>query len=953
LSLRALIRHHTGRMAGPARWYLAGLAVISLLLLTAHFSVQEHVQKNMRQAVHDWLKQSGGDVQHVRYRLLRGALTMERLTWVDPADPELTLDVARVFVRTSSRVMLSSTPSFSELHLEQPVLSLRRDALLGWLRGDRQSALNGLTAFLQHVQSVSVEDMSLLVSSGQDGGAEDLLLQQVVGQVSSRGMHLKGSLDAGTVQLQTTTGDAGTLSGRLLLSGISMASLAVLSGGVTESPGTQSSPSGATASGELVLSGDWKKHDVGLQGTMRLTDGVLAGSFVMQGGWSATGIDVDLDCKDVSLASLPLDWPVFAGRSLTAGRFSGAMHVERSWMASGESGTDEQSGSAWRIAMDGALSDVLLGGEHLPAWRIGSIRLNKARLSGVGGSFAAEAMRVSDADLSLNAYTSATGSSQAATLQIEDLKLERIRAQLLFADGSGIVLPELRGSGRLASGPPEGLSAWHLSLASAADEADLAGGGEGEKWMLEARGDLSADWQAKVKGAHVPVVRLRPLMPRIALPGEQGVPEYSGHADFQLQLRPIEEGIQLEGHAVLQDVRMMQGGDQLTATRIEADITEAGSNGRRRLSRLELSDWHYQMALRPLPRINALPQTMSDSVPAAASASDADAASSAKKAGNIVDVSESTAPMRAFNWEIEELVAQDGRISLGQADALIAGDMLLRVHHLAGGLPAHFTLSGTFADGELQAVGKLVLQPGLLLDAKLDVSNALPFVFNDWMRLSGMPGFVRGRMDARFSIAPVGPVLLGAYGGKLSISLHQGALAAGAFPDDPMLQRTGYSSLGLLERLNASRRVSLAIPFHGAWPTSSLAGNLGEAGLAVLKSAAARTSAATGRAEIVVAKLTRLRLQGKRGFSHNERVRLRQMAKALLADPSLIVELTPQLGTAQPDADMTARVRFSQRLVEDYLRKFGVAGKRIFPVWPQSRHQRGDAPGLLLQAHAP
>ncbi|MDQ6966615.1 MAG: hypothetical protein Q9M23_06805, partial [Mariprofundaceae bacterium] len=97
-----LVRHYTGRMAGPARWYLAALGMLSLLLLAAHFSVQEHVQKNMRIAVHDWLQQSGGDVQHVRYRLLRGELTMDQLSWVNPADASMHLDVSQVFVRTSS-----------------------------------------------------------------------------------------------------------------------------------------------------------------------------------------------------------------------------------------------------------------------------------------------------------------------------------------------------------------------------------------------------------------------------------------------------------------------------------------------------------------------------------------------------------------------------------------------------------------------------------------------------------------------------------------------------------------------------------------------------------------------------------------------------------------------------------------------------------------------------------
>lgn len=936
-------------MAGPARWYLAALGVLALLLLAAHFSVQEHVQKTMRLAVHDWLKQSGGDVQHVRYRLLRGALSMEQLTWVDPADPGLRLDVARVFVRTSSRALLNSTPSLSQLRFEQPVLSLRRSILLGWLRGDRESAVSSLSGLLQYAQAVTVEDMSLLVTTEQDARIDGLLLQRLSGQVSRHGLRLQGDLDAGTMQLQTAVDDTGGLSGLLTLRGISMASLNALSGSRDAPSGHVASLPDATASGELALSGDWKNHHVDMQGSLRLKDASGVGSLAVQGGWTATGIDVDLNCERVSLPVLPFVWPEFAGRRLEAGHFSGGMHVDRHRTAPGE-----QKAAGWRIVMNGDLSAVQLHAGQLPAWRIGSIGLSKAVLSGADGGFTAAAMQFADADIGLHAFTDASAVQQQQALHIESLKFEGIRLQLLFADGSVIALPELQGSGRLASGLPESSGSGHLTLASSGEDSDLAGGGEGETWKIATQGDLFAIWQARVKGVHVPVVRLRPFLPHVSLPGEHGVPEYSGHAGFELQLRPTAEGLQLDGHLALQDLRMMQGGDQFTAARIDVDIAEAGSDGRRRLSRVELADWHYQMALRPMPRISALPQGIpAADLPAGGARPESDAQASAQRSGDIVDVSESTAPMRAFNWEVEEMIAQQGRISLGQPDALIAGGVLLRIHHLASGMPAPFTLSGEFSGGAMQARGKLALQPGLLLDAGLEISNALPFAFNDWMRLSGMPRFVRGRMDARLNITQDGPALTGAYAGKLSLSLHQAALEAGAFPDDPMLQRSAYSSQGLLERINASRRFKLTIPFHGAWPSSNLAGNLGEAGLAVLKKAAGREPAATGKADPPFASIVRLRLQGMRGFSHNERVRLRQMAKVLLDDPELIVELVPQLGTAQADADMISRVRRSQRLVEDYLHKFGVAGKRIFPVWPQARHRHGDAPGLLLQARAP
>lgn len=964
MSPKALIRHHSGRMAGPARWYLAGLGVMALLLLTAHFSVQEHVQKTLRLAVHDWMQSHGGEVQHVRYRLLRGALTLEGVRWSDGADAGMRLNVSRVFVRTSSRAMLSSAPSFSLLRFEHPVLRVQRGALLEWLRGDAVSPLNFFSGLLPHAEAVAVEDMALMIRQplheqyhDSPGERRDtILLRQLAGAFSAGGVRLDGMLGDGQLRLDARVGSGGGLSGTLALSDAEVDGLEKLSGSPAFEPGL-------LASGNLVLRGDWGKRDIGVLGKLRLRDETGSGSLGVQGGWSESGADIDLVCEGLALPTLPLGWPDVAGRTLTTGRFSGVMRLQRSWHNGGQGGVRKESGDAgWRIGLDGSLHGAQLASETLPAWDIARLDVRQGVLLSSSGAFSAGELRLEDADIRLNAYGDPSASAALPSPRIERLSLTRIRPQLHFADTSSIALPDMQGKGRMHPGSGEQggrivFTSMDRVAVVAADKkvrSEQTDSRPSESWKIVAEGDPFGQWQARLSASHVPLVRLRPLLPLASLPGEMGVPEYSGLADISLNLVPEGGGMQASGKASVFDMQMMQGGDQLSASRVDVDIALADSDGTRQLARVALSDWQYQMALRPLPRMMSPVPAAGDGGNVAQAPNEAGAQDQTEAdAPDVVGVIESTAPMRDYDWQIGELVAQSGSISLGQPDALIAGQLLLRVHHLKNGELAPFTLSGELGGGVLQAGGKLQWQPAMQMEVKGTLAHALPFMFNDWLRLSGMPRLVRGRLDASFDIARQGPVLTGGYAGQLKLSLHQGVPESGVFPEDPMLQRSGYTTQGLLERLNHPRGFKLVIPFTGSWSSDALVDVIGEAGLEALKAAAGRSQVSPAGAEPPISKLVRIRLQGKRGFSHNERVRLRTMIRTLLADQTLIVELTPQLGKAQPDADMTDRVLRTQQAVERYMNRMGVASRRIFPVWPQAQHRHGDAPGLLLRARAP
>ncbi len=909
-------------MAGPARWYLAGLAMFSLSLVAAHFAVQEHVQKQMQQTVQRWLQRDGGSVQHVRYRLLRGALTLDQVHWIGHAGSGLALDVSHVFIKTSSRAMAKASPFFPQLQLEHPVLRIPRTMLLDWLRGAPGTPLDSLAALLPSAKFVLVRDMRLKVTSQGTGQRPRIeTIRQVEGSFTPDGLELNGITGGGVLLLDGHRDSAGRLLAHLQIHDVGMDALAIWLG--------RSASRDVSTTGNLQLSGDWTTRDIAAKGVLQLRSSEGNASVAVQGGWSESGMNMDLACQNVALAELPFGWPGLAGRAPVAGSVNGTIHVSR-----------DRKKAGWHIGMDGELDGLQLEATGLPAWHIKRLQLGKAQLLPQGGGWRAAAVLMDDADIVMNAAASPDAQAISTLPEITKLTLQHIRPVLRFADGAELSLPEIEGTGSLGRQS-------HLSLSSTTPGSDATDDQPGENWKVQANGDFLGDWHASLTAGHVSVVRLRPLLPKLTLPGQQGIPDYSGDVDLNLHLTSVASVLHVAGQAIFHNIQMVQGGDQFNVPRIDVDIADAASNGSRKLSRVRLKDWQYLMAIRPLSRIPEAATSGQDVAMATASQPE-------QVVGEDVSPAEQPAVRTPLNWEVDDLSAEGGRISLGQPNALVAEHLSLHARHLASGSLSPFTVSGSLGEGVLRSHGRWQLQPEFRMVSKSAIYHALPFFLNEWMRLSGMPHFVRGRLDADLHIdAPRKkgqPPDDHPYAGRLYLSLRQGELSNGVFPNDPMLQRTGYSTQALLDRLNHARKITLRIPFQGHWDRTSLGATLGTAMLGAMKHAANQAHATGHAARPPISKVTGIRLQGKSGFSQNERVRLRHMIKYLLENPKLIVVLTPELGTAPLDDAMVARVRFSQRLVEQFMRRRGIGSDRIYPVWPQAVQQQGDASGILLRA---
>jgi len=913
MSPRSLFRHHTGRMAGSARWYLATMGMLSLLLLSGHFAVQEHVQKKMRTAVHGWLAETGGSVAHVRYRLLRGELTLEQLH-IETA--QIALDAPLVLLHTSNQSMFASTPFFTLMHVEHPRLELPRKLLSDWLLAGKKNHLQIWSELLPHVGSVSVADMHMHIGGTET--TDSVTLQQMDGRWDGDGLLLNGMLDAGLLQLKGQVDNDGLVDAQLVLQGVPLAAISGLD-----------DDSASTGSGELHISGNWPRREINTQGELRLQQTEDTALLRIDGVSTPAAISWRVQSSHVQLGGWSNALPDIAGRSLVAGALDGEIRWQR----------DAQQ-TAWHLAVDGELSRVRMIGEGLPAWKIARLHITNGVVDAQNNRFSIAGLSIEDADVGLNVFANDSDAGADDMLNIDRLELKNVRPQLFFADASVLDLPAMQGSGSLRAQQDR------LELRGGAEVGEKSGRGDKgklERWVISVAGDFSGAYTADVKARGVPLVRLRPLLPDLTLPGEGGVPEYAGSSDFSLSLTAADGKIAAQGRAVLHDVLMAQGGDSLGAAFIEADIGMADTAGMRRLKQVTIKDWQYQSALHPLLRRAAdVAEEIDDEmqVPLV----------------DVVEISPAADVAQApssvpLTWSIDKLIANEGRISLGRHDALIADKLSFSFRHLDYGVASAFTLRGRLGEGSLHMQGRLLLQPGVRITGKAKIANMLPFAFNDWMQVSAMPRFVRGRLDASLRLSNDAKDD-DAYRGKLDVSLYQGQFESGSFPDDPLLERTGYAAQALLDRLNRSRKATIAFPFRGRWDGDTLLAHIGETGLTALKQAAQRASLQRNAASSAVSSVTRIRLQGKRGFSHNERVRLRHLIRRLKKQPALIAELVPQLGHASPGDDMSARVRRSQRMIEKYLHRFGIARKRIYPVSPLAVNQQGDAPGIIIRARS-
>jgi len=882
MSHNLLFRHHAGRMPGPARWYLAVMVMLSLMLMAAHFTVQAYAQKVMQHTVNAWLAPMAGQAAQVRYRLLRGALTIDDMRI---GQGQRAIHVSHIYLHASTNAMLLKFVRVTRVRLDGMNLSFPRADLIRWLQSTSSNVMTEWLSVMNHVGELILVNGRVRFTDEKNPWQ----VRNLSGHMAVDGFDLNGNSSGGLIRLHGER-DHDSFNSAMSWKNMATARLVRILGLKTNLHGS--------SSGLLNWHVDWPHRRFGFDGDVQLVDQPGHGDMHIQGETGPDNTRVQARCRGVSLAGLGDVLPAVNGRLVQAGMWSGDVRIER-----------QEKNEPWAAAMSGEVHGLNLVSGDLPAWTIEKMMLNNAVAQWPAHQLNIERVQIHNMDMALQPGPIQPPASPWR-LQVANLTFGNVRPVIgIHGSPRHLILPPLKGSGHMK--------------ANGYTEFNAVSEGEA-LWHITGKGHFDGLFNANIKAKDVPAVQLRPFLPDFSLPGSSGALQLSGNSQFQISLQASHDKLILKGQLALTDLMLSQGGDTFLADTIHIDIQQAGMLEIQRLASIRIDQWRYQAALHPIPRTVEL-----------------EAVRQTEKQHN------------KFPWQVDEITAEHGVISVGSENAVWANHASFSLKNLRAGTWSPLVFNASVGGGNLRMRGRIDLfstDTRIKLNARLQ--DALPFFLNNWLMVSGSPSLIRGRLDGSFHIKPVRGK--STYLGGLNLILHQGQFEHSAFPQDPMLSLTGYNMQTLSERFGRRGRLKIDIPFKGDWRVQPFSiEHLGFAALKAVKRQASSAKETQGNVQPASKTVSHVRLQHGRAFSHNEHLRLWQVVKVLRKQPKLIVELLPQLGNTPLDESLISRTRHTQAMIEHYMHKRGIAKRRIYPVWPTAEHRHGDITGIKITARMP
>lgn len=891
-----LARHQFG-----LRVYAALLIACMLLLVGLHHALQHEVQTQFRHWFQKQFQLAGVSVEGLHYRLLRGDLTLSHLHWKHGDDR---LDVDEVFIHA---------PSI--LHQESQPMSI---GIRGWRLDLHQSSID--ERVLPHLIAKAlpyIHKLSLLK------GHIRLSTQGQSWQMQDVSLHVKPQEQGHSLNLRATMGQQGHLelqgiwpqkqdfwpSMRLNWQMVELTPFAKLLG---------LQKLHARSSGWLMLHATGRQQRV-FNGEMRLKQAAHPLSkLIWKGKQDHHAWHTQMQCDALplkfmqALLNLPHQW------HLEQGFFTGSWTWQRAYL-----------NQAWQHDFDGSLSQLALHSDSGAQLELERLHIQKGQLNAQEHRFSAAQLTVYDATLDLHVATASqpndstvpikkttqqpdrliTTSEPAAKdppwqLAIAAIGLEKIRLTVSKKQQLLLQSPLLQGKGswhkdatvllNLHSMPnPETKAIWRLALTHQSH------------WQLRAHVQNMPiqDWLAYAEDLSVPVKGL----------------SVHGYLNGQLQSRYHEQHWLWSADVQLRDLALRRAGNILQAEKGRLQFHDWSANDTEHVfDELSLQHWVWGMSMQPL---SALQQRQA-----------------------------STWKAYTKRWQVKKLAFHDGRIWLGRDDAVWFDRIDLNVKQWLAKQTARLHMRADMAEGVFTLHAKVAAMqayPYWSLDASLH--DALPFILNDWLRLSDLPRFRRGRMG--MSLHMQSKAQQPEYQAHIQAWLKQWALWDEATDHDAFSTLFGSHSQQLLQRLSDKHgRALIDQKFHGNWDTQAFSSN------ELLRMIAhyIETQKTPRLHQTPKPWLTRMLRLRKHALSHNERLRLRKVASVYRQHRGSIIELQAILGELQLDDELTADILDRYQNIERYLRLQGVKKGDLYPVWPQLIEQSGsDMSGVQLQVRKP
>jgi len=899
-----LITHPVGRMRTAARWYLAAVAMMTLVLVAIHFAMQVYAQEEAKRLVGEWQDRSGISVSDVRYRMLRGALTLIDVRFVEDG---LQARLPMLFLQGNLTSLTADQPHTSAIEIRNAQLSMTIPAF------ERALADTSTSLFVKlwrSAQSVAIHETSIDLlpdpESPYPGSASRIELVRLMQEADASQRKIKavahmfeGELEVNA--LADSDGESMKLRrGRVSWSDCDMAGLLSGLAGLE--------PLIGRSSGLLDWYSDIDNPDVVI---MSGTSGINAfeGSprkallkwegKLNHGIWQGRG-----QAAEWPLVMFTGQLPKFRGLSAVDGRVDGTFTL---------------SGSLrnWRLSLEkGQLNDLRFRGknglESLPELRIDSTDITNVEIKWPEKRAKIAEARLDGAVIELD--TSAIAPDQEWRIAIDRLLFTGLTSTISWS-GKEILLPAMQGEASLSQ-----TGRFKLRLNSGrADKVGMptANDENEEKWNVSGDGDLFAvstsRFSANIEARSVPLVRFRALLPE---PIRNNASSITGDAELKLNLVAAgADAWEFNGRAEVSDAALHYRGDQWSGRRASIEIERIGTGLPLQLIRsIEVDGWQYQAALTPLP-----------------------------SPGAETGVEEASGS-KAEPWHIKKIELRNGGLSVGQADAVWLNDIQVRISDLFAGHAAPVELKAGLDGGAISVDGTLAWESALptLAEARISVRDALPFFMNDWLAISGAPRIVRGRFYADVSVSLKES---GEYDGMGYLRLQHGQLGPALSSDDPMLQRIGMNSHDLFSVLQAGGRIRMQVPVRGS---GELLDVFGASFIDTIKRTMEKKKFSPSLKGVKEGDLlSSVRLHESGSFSHNERTRLRTIVRYLKKNSKSVIELKPKLSSSSPLEEQYPRVRYTQQLIEGFLGDRGISRSRIFPVWPVEQHRSaGSSSGV-------
>ena len=937
-----------------ARWYLAAIAVVGLLAIAMQLSIQAHAQKHAAKLIHTWGDRAHVDIGDVRYHLLRNGLILQDIH-IERGDDAI--NIGQILLRANPKLLTSDAPRIGSMDISGLKAEITHiDGVPEIWRHDR---------YLKQIWQAAI---SLTVHNGdiklylRDKGTPPLELNSI-----SVRQHLQHAMRriTGSAQMQQgrvswqwdmparpgspvpQQAEQWLSKGWLKWQGLDARKLTVAMG-LKHIVGNLSTGHLRGGLGWSTSSqGSEQMASLNIRGDMQFETGAGRVQYVATVDGGRWQVDVDA-------AAWPLDpWsdslPEIGERRLMSARIDGKMHLQ------GHPGN-------WHISSDqGLLHDVTYAhpdSDGSPAWYWSRInykhaviqtakhQLHLAEVDMLDSRLVLQTKRAdvapraldkqaggADADLVSAQQGQAVEGGDAEKDAVWNINADKVNVQnmvLALAMPQGKVTLESL-DGRVSCRQGEALKfKLHTHEETSADKgADNstkpAGEGEGKDqphWQLlgkaekNSRGQLVAA-KIRLQGRHIPVVRLRPLLP-LQDDAERPV-KLAGDTELKAGITVDHGEWQMQGRASVRELNLAHGGDVIRADQISLRFGPVGMGVEAQvINSIDTQGWQYVAALHPLA-LHVAEQPDNEGV---------------SQSGAAWWVT----TMRSNHIAITRLNLENGQISVGQEQALWADKVNIEAANIQSdqwsdiAVTAEVGGSNFYLKGRWQALSDIQRFRG---DAGLN--QAEPFFLHNWMVASGIPRLIQGRLSASLQLQDGQEQ--DSYQGKVKLQLLQGQIEKGVFTADPMLSRTGYSAPELLQRMEQSPGViALQYDVGGSWNSQPF--TLERFGLSMLtamhdvaKSGSWREGVAEKNSADAVIE-ARIRLHGRKRLSLNERIRLSMVVRKLRQHPEVMIVLRPKWTGAILTAEMKQRIRRTSQLIEKYLTHRKIDKRRIFPLWP-------------------